>query len=169
MKKIFEILGVSSEDEALKAIKAYKQKKDVIPKEILELLELKEDAGISEVKASILAFKQGIKTSNDLAKEVKELKEKLLAKETEEIVEMALKEGKITPAQKEWALDYARKDIEGFKVYVQKAPQIVPVGDGIVKPVKQNVDGLDDATIMIAKQMEISVDDIKKYALKEEG
>jgi len=146
---------------------AYKQKKDAIPKEILELLELKEDAGISEVKASILAFKQGMKTSNDLAKEVKELKEKLLAKETEEIVEMALKEGKITPAQKEWALDYARKDIEGFKVYVQKAPQIVPVGDGIAKPVKQNVDGLDDATIMIAKQMEISVDDIKKYALKE--
>ena len=114
---------------------AYKQKKDAIPKEILELLELKEDAGISEVKASILAFKQGMKTSNDLAKEVKELKEKLLAKETEEIVEMALKEGKITPAQKEWALDYARKDIEGFKVYVQKAPQIVPVGDGIAKPV----------------------------------
>ena len=167
MKKILEILGVSSEDEALKAIKAYKQKKDAIPKEILELLELKEDAGISEVKASILAFKQGMKTSNDLAKEVKELKEKLLAKETEEIVEMALKKGKITPAQKEWALDYARKDIEGFKVYVQKAPQIVPVGDGIAKPVKQNVDGLDDATIMIAKQMEISVDDIKKYALKE--
>jgi len=169
MEEILKLLGVKSEEEALEAIKILRQKKEAsIPKEILDVLELKEDASVSEVKASILALKQGVRTVDDLATQVKELKEKLLAKETEELVEMALKEGKITPAQKEWALEYARKDPEGFKVYVQKAPKVVPVGDGMVKPVKQNADGLDEVTVMIAKQMEINVEDIKKYALGQE-
>ena len=169
MKKILELLGIEKEEEIPEAIKALKQKAEAvkIPVEITQALDLKENATVSEVKASILALKQSKVVNDDLAKRVKELEEKLLAKETQELVEMALKQGKITPAQKEWAQEYARKDPEGFKVYIQKAPQKVPVGEGFAKIVKTSSDGIDDITLMIAKQMEISACDIKKYALRQ--
>jgi hypothetical protein len=37
--------------------------------------------------------------------------------------------GKISPAQKDWALSYCRQDPENFKMYVDKAPRVVPVGE----------------------------------------
>ena len=37
------------------------------------------------------------------------------------------RQGKITPAQKEWAKSYALSDPKGFGSFVEKAPQIVPM------------------------------------------
>lgn len=49
----------------------------------------------------------------------------------------AIEEGKITPAQRDWAVAYARKDPEGFKAYADKAPVIVKPG---ARPAQKTVD-----------------------------
>ena len=41
----------------------------------------------------------------------------------------ALQAGKISPAQRGWALEYFRQDPEGFQTYVARAPKLVPVGE----------------------------------------
>ena len=46
----------------------------------------------------------------------------------ERSVNAAITAGKVTPAQKDWALAYASKDPEGFAGYVDKAPVIVQPG-----------------------------------------
>ncbi len=43
-------------------------------------------------------------------------------------VEAAIDEFKVSPAQKDWALGYAKKDLPGFQAYVAAATAIVPSG-----------------------------------------
>ena len=92
-------------------------------KEALDALGLSETASKSELVATIHALKQ----RPDYSQEIATLKAKLAARERDELVAAALKAGKITPAQKEWADTYALNDPEGFKLFVTKAPQVVPL------------------------------------------
>jgi len=43
-------------------------------------------------------------------------------------VEAAVKARKITPAQKDWAVDYCTRDPEGFKAFVDKQPTLLADG-----------------------------------------
>ena len=47
-------------------------------------------------------------------------------------VDQAVKDGKLTPASREWALGYATKDPQGFAAYLKDAPAIL--ADGRVVP-----------------------------------
>jgi phage I-like protein len=60
--------------------------------------------------------------------ELERLKSRLAAETTAQTVEEALKAGKITPAQRTWALEYYRQDPGGFQTFVARAPQLVPLG-----------------------------------------
>lgn len=44
-------------------------------------------------------------------------------------VEKALADGKITPAQKDWAVDYCTRDPKGFEAFVEKQPKVVSGGE----------------------------------------
>ncbi|MFA6690751.1 MAG: phage protease, partial [Saccharofermentanales bacterium] len=61
--------------------------------------------------------------------ELQDLKGRLVRRDAEDAVAAAMKEGKITPAQKEWALKYAQESPEGFAAYVKAALKIVPIGE----------------------------------------
>ena len=87
----------------------------------------------------------------------------------EEAVELALKSGKITPAQRGWAKGYALKSPDGFKEFLEKAPQAVPMseiagGDALAL----KVDKPDEATMLVCKQLGVSAEDVQKYGMKEE-
>lgn len=124
---------------------------------ILSLLGLKEDAKTEDVTASIMALKAGdAKTQED----IKALKEQIAKKEASELVEKALKEGKIPAAQKEWAEGYALKDMEGFKQFIDKAPAVVPMGNVETKDAPDKGSSVDP---MILKNLGISAEDIEKY------
>lgn len=187
LKEIAKLLGLGEDateeqvSEALKACleenktlkesaEAAKQQppesdKVVANKEVCELLGLKAGAPTADVAAAIMALKGG----DGLAEEVKALKEKLADRDAEEAVEMALKAGKITPAQRDWAKGYALKSPGDFKDFVEKAPQVVPMGDvagsGNVA-LKSNEP--DEATMLVCKQLGISAEDVKKYGMKED-
>ena len=88
----------------------------VANKSVCELLGLKAGASTADVAASIMALKGGVDGR------VKALEEKLADRDAEEAVELALKSGKITPAQRGWAKGYALKSPDGFKEFLEKAP-----------------------------------------------
>ena len=87
----------------------------------------------------------------------------------EEAVELALKSGKITPAQRGWAKGYALKSPDGFKEFLEKAPQAVPMSEiagGDPLALKGNKP--DEATMLVCKQLGVSAEDVQKYGMKEE-
>ncbi len=131
---------------------------------ILSMLGLKADAKTEDVAASIMALKAG---SPDTQAELIALKQRMQERDAEEAVQMALKTGKITAVQTEWAKSYALKDMEGFKNFVDKAPVVVPQGKLNLKdaPVRDADEEVDAA---ILKNMGISAEDVKKYRKREE-
>ena len=131
---------------------------------ILKLLELDENAKTEDVAASIMALKAG---APDTQAELLALKQRMAERDADEEVQKALKAGKITAAQSEWAKSYALKDMEGFKGFVDKAPVVVPQGKLDLKdaPAASNSDEVD---VAILKNMGVSMEDVKKYNKKED-
>lgn len=131
---------------------------------ILSMLGLKADAKTEDVAASIMALRAG---SLDTQAELLALKKRMQEKDADEAVEMALKAGKITAAQKEWAKSYALKDMEGFKGFVDKAPVVVPQGKLNLKDAPET-SGSDGVDMAILKNLGLSMEDVKKYCKKED-
>lgn len=123
---------------------------------VLTLLGLKEDARTEDVAAAIMTLKAGTGTDEVLA-----LKEELRERNAEDMVQTALKEGKITAAQKEWAKSYALSDKEGFKSFVEKAPVVVPQGKMELKDAPADT-GV-DIDMEILKNCGITKEDFEKY------
>ena len=132
---------------------------------ILKLLELDENAKTEDVAASIMALKAG--GDKTTAATVLALKEKIERKEAEEAVQLALKEGKITAAQTDWAREYALKDADGFKKFMDKAVAVVPQGKMALKDAPDENTKMDDVDMAILKNCGISEEDMKKYYKKE--
>ena len=192
MKELAKLLGLGEDateeqvKEALKvcleenkslkesAAEAAKQQppendKVVANKEVCELLGLKAGAATADVAAAIMALKSGNIGGVNLAEQVKSLEAKIADRDAEEAVEMALKAGKITPAQREWAKGYALKNLEDFRGFVEKAPQVVPMGDvGGSESLALKRDEVDEATLLVCKQLGISTEDVKQYGMKGE-
>jgi phage I-like protein len=139
------------------------EEKVVSNKVICEMLGLKAGAKTEDVAAAILALKNEKPEGMVSEKEFKELKDKIARREAEDAVLMALKAGKLTPAQKDWATQYALKDPEGFRAFVEKAPQSVPMGELDIETKANKEDTFDEATLLICKQLGISEEDLKKY------
>lgn len=65
-----------------------------------------------------------MKTFQETASQLKTLQDDLKKERAETAVAAAMKDGKITPAQKVWALSYATSEPEKFKEYLGNAPVI---------------------------------------------
>lgn len=72
---------------------------------VLSLLGLEANARTEDVAAAVMALKAGGADA-----EILELKRELKERNADDLVQMALKDGKITAAQKEWAKAYALSD-----------------------------------------------------------
>lgn len=60
-----------------------------------------------------------------VADELAALQARIAREKAEAAVEAAMAAGKVTPAMKDWALEYAGRDPKGFAGFVEKAPAIV--------------------------------------------
>ena len=192
MKKLAALLGLgedATEEQVAEALKACVEEnkslkesaaeagkqqppeddKVVANKEVCELLGLKAGAATADVAAAIMALKGGNIGGVNLVEQVKSLEAKLADRDAEEAVELALKAGKITPAQRDWAKGYALKSLDDFRGFVEKAPQVVPMGTvGGSEPLALKNEELDEATLLVCKQLGISAEDVKKYGMKGE-
>ena len=55
-----------------------------------------------------------------------QLQEQVKAEEAEGLVVAAMSSGKVTPAMKAWAIDYAKRTPDGFRKYLETAPTLAP-------------------------------------------
>lgn len=105
----------------------------------IDALKLNDDADAAAVTEAVTKFAASGAGAPDPAKFVpiagyNDMRERLEALETvntasaaEAAVSGAISAGKVTPAMKDWALDYATKDLDGFNKYVASA---APLGKG---------------------------------------
>lgn len=168
LQKLAKLLGLpetASEEEVLSRIsmlvaRAREEAETVANKTVLELLGLPENARTEEVTASIVALKQG---DAEVRKEILALKEQLQRSDVKELVEGALKTGKISADLVDWATQYALKDAEGFKAFLEKTPVIVPMGrlDTVdaAKPV--------DCDEKVLKSVGVTEEEVRKYTGQE--
>jgi phage I-like protein len=91
-------------------------------------LGLPAEASAAQLLGEIAALKARGSEAAALQEEVVQLRERMAQEEVHKAVIAALRAGKITPAQKAWALAYCRRDPESFREFVEKAPQVVPLG-----------------------------------------
>ncbi len=132
-------------------------------KEVLDALGLPEGSGKSEAVATIHALKQARLCGPDLTLEVAALKRKLAERERDDLVDGALESGKITPAQREWAENYALRDPEGFRLFVTKAPQVVPLAEIHQAADRAAGNAPDSIQLQINKLLGITGETWKKY------
>ena len=92
----------------------------VANKSVCELLGLKAGASTADVAASIMALKGGVDGR------VKALEEKLADRDAEEAVELALKSGKITPAQRGWPRSTPSRAPTASRRSLRKLPRSSP-------------------------------------------
>lgn len=134
----------------------------VVAKEIADALDISGDKpDVSTVVASINALKHNGKAAVD--DRVQKLEAKLAERDATDAVTAAKAAGKITPDQEEWAMDYAKKDLDGFSAFVAKAAQVVPVDDLPGKTKKPEKTAADENTLAIAAKMGVSKEDMEKY------
>lgn len=184
LKELAKLLGLSetaSEDDVRKALAAFNASKQsgddvtevnkteekeckagteaVANSTVLSLLGLKDDAKTEDVAAAIMSLKAG---DMNVQAEILALKQQMEQRNADELVTKALKDGKITAAQKDWATAYARKDPEGFKGFCDKAPVVVPTGKLELKDAPDSKVN-EDYNLEILKNCGVSEEDAKKY------
>lgn len=173
LKELVKILGLpetATEEDVRKALSAAGEKKEEPAKEdaepaanavVLSLLGLKADAKTEDVAAAVMELKAGTGKEEMLA-----LRAELEKRDAEAAVTAALKAGKITASQKEWALGYALSDKAGFEAFAEKAPVVVPQGKLELKDAPK--DAAKDYDMKILKNCGISKEDIEKYYREDE-
>lgn len=152
------VKGKTGEIETLKAASA--QAGEVVAnKTVLSLLQLKDDASTADVTAKIAGLQN---PANFVPVEQYNLLAcKLRNQESGSLVELALKDGKITPAQKPWAEEYVKADPDGFKAFLDKAVPVVPMAQVALssKPAER----AETISSEIRNQLGISKEDLEKF------
>jgi phage I-like protein len=144
------------ETRVLEAV-ALKAQAEALPEIALDL-GLDKTATSAQIKGAVLALKQGQDHLTTLQTEVAALKAENAQAKAAAAVDEAMQAGKLQPSQTEWALEYASRDLEGFKVFVEKSPKIVPVGEAfkISQDRGAGPDGLTPDELAVCKQLNLT-------------
>lgn len=171
LKALIELLGLpadTTEETLIQAIKELKGEMDGVltaNSEIKTLLGLADTATIEDAKGTIIALKNPTGVVSEA--EFLALKQKVDSKDAKAVVELALTEGKLLPAQKEWAIEYALSNRKGFENFIEKAPKVVPMG-GDTPPKKTAQTTLDETEMKVCKDLGITPEEYLKSKNGEE-
>ena len=150
LKELAKKLGLAedaSQEEVFKKVgELLAAKGGVASLEVLQLLGAKEGATLEDLKPLIAKLK-GASTPaepdpqmyvakgefdklqgkhNTLQTKLTGIEEDRAAEKATQAVDAGVLAGKLTPAQRDWALEYAKGNPEGFAAYIAKAPQVGP-------------------------------------------
>ncbi|MEW5790027.1 MAG: phage protease [Pseudomonadota bacterium] len=99
-----------------------------------------------------------------VADELARLQAQIAAEKAEAAVREAMSAGKLAPAMKDWALEYAKRDPEGFAAFVEKAPVIVSAdAPAAAHSVASNADTLTDEERYVCAALGISESDFAAH------
>lgn len=177
LRKLLGLAAEAGEDKIIEAatllvnrnkdLEAAAGKGDLVAcKELLDALGANEDAGKDDVIKIVASLKAPADVAKTLSLEVADLKRKIAAKEQEDLVALALKEGKTSPEELDkWGRDLAGKAPEQFKLIVLSRPSgsVIPLDQLMVAKDKGGPGGIDANQGAINAMMGIDEETFKKY------
>jgi phage I-like protein len=98
-------------------------------RDLAATLNLPGEVSVAQLKGAVEALKAGATRLLKTEEALQVLTGRLASETADRLVEEALKAGKVSPAQHGWALEYCRRDPEGFRTYADRAPKLVPLGE----------------------------------------
>lgn len=131
MKLIMKSLGLAenaTEAEAVVALNARDTKGAAAAAPVGELLALTGKATASEALGVVQGWKLGAEQTAALSARVATLEAEQTEREVAAVVAELLSAGKLTPAQKEFALKLGRTDFAQLKAFAEVAVKVVPFG-----------------------------------------
>lgn len=171
-------LGLAAETADVDVVKAATKKLTDLQTEMasirsaLKLDEKADSKQVLDVATSLTTKSQAdpdpskfvpITALTELSGQLKKVQDSLAADKASAEVDSAMKAGKITPAQKDWALAYASQNPEEFKKYVASAPVITGAVLDAGKPVyKAGEVSLSPDDIALCSMMGVTPEDFKK-------
>ena len=81
------------------------------------------------------------------------MREKLATIEAERKGEEAIKAGRVTPAQRDWAIAYCKRDPKGFEAFVASAPKIMDGGSVAPDERPEKKPEFDEVTLAVARKL----------------
>jgi phage I-like protein len=125
VEQLKRLMGLEPEveEEAVlgKAMEAFR--------DLAATLNLPGEVSVAQLKGAVEALKTGATRLLKAEETLQALKGRLASETADRLVEEAMKAGKVSPAQHGWALEYCRRDPEGFRTYADRAPKLVPLGE----------------------------------------
>ena len=171
LKKLLGLATDAAEEKVTEAVQLLVNKmkdlegKTVIAcKEVLDALGAKAEAGKDEVLQVISGLKAPVQAAVALSQKVAELERTITSMKQEDLVQLALKDGKTSPEELDkWGRDLALKSPEQFRLIVLSRPagSVIPVGG--LSPSPPAKDGLDETQKSINKMMGIDDATFAKY------
>jgi phage I-like protein len=127
-------------------------------------LNLPGDVSVAQMKGAVEALKAGVGRLLKAEEELQGLKARLARETADRRVEEALKTGKVSPAQRGWALEYCRRDPDGFQTYVDRAPKLVPTGEELqlLREDHQDESGLLPEEMAVCRSLNVSPEAYQK-------
>jgi phage I-like protein len=127
-------------------------------------LNLPGEVSVAQLKGAVEALKAGAGRLLKTEEELQGLKARLALETADRLVEEALKAGKVSPAQRGWALEYCRRDLEGFQTYVDRAPKLVPTGEELqlLREDHQDESGLLPEELAVCRSLNVSPEAYQK-------
>jgi len=183
LKALLAKLGLpetTSEADAMTAVTALKAKADQIDAKDAEIVGLKakadqltaKDAEIAALKANNAGSDNPdpakfvpIEAMTAMQTQIAALSAKFQTGEVNDVVTVALKEGRLLPAQESWARELGNKDLASLKSFIASAPPIAALKgtqtEGKPPVTDPNAD-LSDEQVAICKALGLSKEDYKK-------
>lgn len=98
----------------------------------------------------------------ETASQLQVLQDNVVKEQASQLVEQAIVDGKVTPAQKDWAIGYASQKPKDFEDYLKVAPVIASSKETKVDLASQNTSELSEGHRKINKMMNVADNDVLK-------
>ena len=127
-------------------------------RDLASTLNLPGEVSVAQLKGAVEALKAGASRLVRAEEALQALKVRLAKETADRCVEEALQAGKVSPAQRGWALEYCRRDPEGFQTYADRAPKLVPTGEElqILREDHHDESGLLPAELAVCQSLNVS-------------
>ena len=181
LRKLLGLAEDAGEDKVTAAIEAIVAKNKelesahpaevVACKEVLEALKVNNDADKDAVLTAISGLGATGNVAAELSQQVAKLSTELGQMKQDDLVSLALKEGKTSPDELDkWGRDLALKSPDQFKLIVLSRPagSVIPIDEARIPRDDAHKDTPDDVQLSINKMMGIDDEAWKKYGPKEQ-
>ena len=127
-------------------------------RDLAATLNLPGEVSLAQLKGAVEALKAGASRLVKAEESLQALKARLAGETADRLVEEGLQAGKVSPAQRGWALEYCRRDPGGFRTYMDRAPKLVPTGEElhILREDRQAEGGLLPEELAVCRSLNVS-------------